>query len=408
MSRTILHVDMDAFYAAVEIRQNPELRGKPVVIGGDPKGGRSRGVAMTANYEARKYGIRSAMPTSQAYRRCPHAVWVRPRMSLYAEISSRVFEIFRSYTDQVEGISLDEAFLDVTASERLFGTGPKIAAEIRSRIRDEERLTASVGVAASKYVAKVASDLEKPDALVVVPPGTERAFLAPLDVSRLWGAGPKAQARLHRLGLHKIGDIARLEPEVLQASLGDAMGRHFHALANGVDPRRVRRGPVRKSLSKERTFSEDVEDRTRVERTLLGLCEGVARALRRKRLAGRTVHVKLRWDGFETHTRQKTLRAPAMTTEEIWPVARDLFRATDDPTRRVRLIGVGVSGFDPAAAPQLALLDEEGLPAEPDGTGRKVAEAMDALADRFGGDAVTRAALLDWGRGSGFEGERKP
>jgi len=392
--RTILHVDMDAFYAAVEERENPSLIGKPVVIGSDPKGGRARGVVSTANYAARKYGIHSAMPISQAYRRCPQAVYIRPRISLYAEISSRIFEIFRSFTDEVEGLSLDEAFLDVTASERLFGPGPQIAAMVRRKIREEERLTASVGVAPSKYVAKVASDLEKPDALLVVPPGTERAFLAPLDVSRLWGAGPKTQARLRSLGLHKIGDIARLDPEVLEASLGRT-GRHFHNLANGLDPRRVKSRRGRKSLSKEVTFSEDTADRDRVERTLLGLCEGVARALRRKKLAGRTIQLKFRWDGFETHTRQRTLRNPTSTTEEIWPVARELFRTADNPARRIRLIGVGLTGFDPAAAPQLSFLDEEGRPGDADGPGRRVAEAVDALADRFGGEAVVRAALLD-------------
>ncbi len=391
--KTILHVDMDAFYAAVEMREDPSLADKPVVIGSDPKGGRARGVVSTANYAARKYGVHSAMPISQAYRRCPHAVFIRPRISLYAEISSAIFEIFRSFTDQVEGLSLDEAFLDVTASRRLFGSGPEIAAQVRKRIRDEERLTASVGVAASKYVAKVASDLEKPDGLVVVPAGTEAAFLAPLDVSRLWGAGPKTQTRLRRLGFHKIGDLARVDPAVLEASLGRS-GRHFHNLANGLDPRRVKSSLGRKSLSKEVTFSEDVADRARVERTLLGLCDGVARAVRRKHLAGRTIQLKYRWDGFETHTRQKTLRQPAMTTEEIWPVARDLFRSADEPSRRIRLIGIGMTGFDPAAAPQLDLLDAEGQPAQTDAPGHKVAEAVDALADRFGSAAVVRAALL--------------
>ena len=395
--RTILHVDMDAFYAAVEIREDPSLRGKPVIIGSAPRKGRGRGVVSTANYEARRYGIHSAMPISQAWRRCPDGVYVRPRIGFYAEISGRIFDIFRSFTDQVETLSLDEAFLDVTASRRLFGTGPEIAARIRQRIAEEERLTASVGVASNKYVAKVASDLRKPDALVVVPPGTEREFLAPLSVSRLWGAGPKVQARLARLGLRTIGDVARNEPGFLEASLGGNLGRRLHELANGLDVRRVDPRPGRKSLGKEVTFPEDVEDRAQVERTLLALCEGVARALRRKGIAGRTVQLKLRWDGFETHTRQRTLGRPADMTETIWPVARELFREADDPRRRVRLIGVSLSGFDHPEGAQLGLLDDfDDDPATSGGESRRrLAKTMDAVADRFGRDALKRAALLD-------------
>jgi len=394
--RTILHVDMDAFYASVEVREDPSLAGRPVVIGADPDGGRGRGVVSTASYEARRYGVRSAMPISQAWKRCPHAVYLPPRISLYADISARIFEIFRSFTDLVEPLSLDEAFLDVTASRELFGDGPTIAARIKREIAERERLTCSVGVAPSKYAAKVASDLEKPDGLVVVPPGTERGFLAPLDLSRLWGAGAKAQERLRRLGLRTIGDVARLERSVLEASLGSAAGGRFHELANGVDGRRVNPDAERKSLGKEITFSSDVSDRERIERTLLGLCEGVGRGLRRRGLAGRTVHLKLRWEGFETLTRQQTLDEPVATTERIWPVARDLFREADDPARRVRLIGVTLTGFDEEAARQLGLFD---APAGDAGTGEdtdlRVAEVVDALSDRFGRDALVRAALLD-------------
>ncbi|MCZ0934333.1 MAG: DNA polymerase IV [Gemmatimonadetes bacterium] len=393
--RTILHVDMDAFYAAVEVREDPSLRGKPVIIGSAPRKGRGRGVVSTANYEARRYGIHSAMPISQAWRRCPDGVYVRPRIAFYAEISGRIFDIFRSFTDQVETLSLDEAFLDVTASRRLFGTGPEIATRIRQRIAEEERLTASVGVASNKYVAKVASDLRKPDALVVVPPGTEREFLAPLSVSRLWGAGPKVQARLARLGFKTIGDVARNKPDFLEASLGRKLGRRLHELANGLDVRRVDPRPGRKSLGKEVTFPQDVEDRARVERTLLALCEGVGRSLRKKGIAGRTVQLKLRWDGFETHTRQRTLERPADMTEAIWPVARELFREADDPRRLVRLIGVSLSGFDHGEGEQLGLLDDED-PAAGDGAARReLAKTMDAVADRFGRDALKRAALLD-------------
>ena len=389
---------MDAFFAAIEIRDDPSLVGRPVVIGSDPKEGRGRGVVSTANYEARKYGIHSAMPISQAWRRCPHAAYVRPRISLYSEVSSAIFEIFRSFTDQVEGLSLDEAFLDVTASRDLFGDGPTIARAIKARIVEAERITASVGVATSKYVAKVASDLDKPDGLVVVPAGGEREFLAPLELARLWGAGAVTQKKLRRMGLRTIGDVARLDESVLEAALGPAMGTRFKSLANGVDHRRVHRGTPRKSLSKEITFGTDQENREHVERTLLALCDGVAQSLRRKSMAGRTVHLKLRWDGFETHTRQRTLDAPAATTERIWPVARELFRELDDPRRKVRLIGVGLTGFDDEPARQLTMFEVgpegEAAVTEPDADLR-IAGALDALNDRFGRDSVTRAALLD-------------
>jgi len=399
--RTILHVDMDAFFAAVEVREDPSLAGRPVIIGADPRDGRGRGVVSTASYEARAFGVHSAMPISQAWRRCPHGVYLPPRMSLYGEISSRIFEIFGRFTDRVEPLSLDEAFLDVTASRDLFGDGPTIARTIKRAISDEERLTASVGVASSKYVAKVASDLDKPDGLVVVPAGAEAEFLAPLDLSRLWGAGAVTQRKLRRLGLETIGDVARIDPALLESALGAAMGGRFHRLSRGLDYRPVHRGAPRKSLGKEVTFGTDQENRERVERTLLGLCEGVARALRRGAFAGRTVHVKLRWDGFETHTRQRTLDRPVWTTERLWPVARELFREMDDRRRRVRLIGVSVTGFAEDTPRQLSMFEggADGEQPAPDGDGadEKIAGAVDALEDRFGRGAVTRAALLDRG-----------
>jgi nucleotidyltransferase/DNA polymerase involved in DNA repair len=401
-SRTILHVDMDAFYAAVEVREDPSLAGRPVVIGADPRGGRGRGVVSTASYEARQFGVGSAMPISEAYRRCPQAAYIRPRMSLYGEISKRVFDIFRGYTDSIEPLSLDEAFLDVTASRALFGDGPRIAASIKRDIRTRERLTASVGVAASKYVAKVGSDLEKPDGLVVVPPGQEAEFLAPLEIARLWGAGARAQERFRHLGVRTIGDVARMERNFLEATFGPALGRRFHDLANGVDHRRVS-SPGRKSLGHEITFDHDVEDREKVERTLLRLCEQVGSGLRHRGLTGRTVHIKLRWDGFETVTRQRTLPRAVDTTERIWPVARELFHKADRPERRVRLIGVTASGLEPTGERQLALFEPDVHGAEQatgDSRGQpeadsRVATAVDSLAERFGSGTVTRAALLD-------------
>ena len=388
-ARTILHVDMDAFFAAVEEREDPSLRGKPVVIGADPRGGKGRGVVSTANYEARKYGVGSAMPIGEAWRRCPQAVFLPPRGKLYGDASRAIFEIFGHFTELVEGLSVDEAFLDVTASRRLYGDGPTIARAIKDEIRRQQSLTASVGVAASKYVAKVASDLEKPDGLVVVEPGSEAEFLAPLDVKRLWGAGPKSQQALRGLGCRTIGDVAVLDPAVLVRRFGEAGGLHFHRLSRGLDERRVNPGHERKSLGKERTFGEDVTDRRVVERKLLGLCEGVAAALRRKKLAGTTVTVKLRFEGFETITRRRTLEAPVDTFELLWPAARELFREADRPKQRVRLIGVTVSGFERAPS-QLGLFEAPG----PD-LDHRVAEVVDRLSERYGRGTVTRAAMLE-------------
>ncbi|MGW8282506.1 MAG: DNA polymerase IV [Gemmatimonadota bacterium] len=393
--RTILHVDMDAFFAAVEEREDPSLRGKPLVIGADPRGGAGRGVVSTANYEARRYGVGSAMPIGEAWRRCPHAVFRRPRGRLYGEVSRAIFEIFQRYTELVEGLSVDEAFLDVTASRRLYGDGPTIARSIKDAIRTEQSLTASVGVASSKYVAKVASDLEKPDGLVVVAPGSEVEFLAPLGIERLWGAGPKTQRALRSIGCRTIGDVAGLGPEVLGRRLGESAGRHFHRLSLGIDPRSVNPGHERKSLGKERTFGEDVSDRQVVERRLFGLCEGVTAALRRKRLAGTTVTVKVRFDGFETLTRRHTLDAPVDTMEALWPAVRELFRKADRRNRKIRLVGVTVSGFD-TAPPQLGLFEA----AEPD-IDHRVAEVVDRLSERYGRGTVTRAVLLEEKRDHG-------
>ena len=389
MPRAILHVDMDAFFASVEEREDPSLQGRPVVVGADPAGGDGRGVVAAANYEARRYGVHSAQPISEAYRRCPDAAYLRPRGELYAEVSRSIFRIFHRYTDLVEALSIDEAFLDVTASRRLFGEGPDIARRVREDVRREEELTASVGVATSKFVAKLASDLEKPDGLVVVEPGDERAFLEPLEIDRLWGAGPKTVDTFRRLGVGTIGEAAALPLRRLVEAFGEARGRRFHELARGVDERPVEPETDRKSLGKERTFSEDVADRERVRRELLELCERVALALREKEMAGATVTVKLRWEGFDTVTRQTTLDRPVDTTERIWPAARRLLERADRPSRRVRLVGVYVSGLDRGEGTQLSLFAEQG-----DARDGQVADAVDRVVERFGKGAVTRAAIL--------------
>lgn len=394
--RSILHVDMDAFFAAVEEREDPSLVGKAVVIGSDPRHGEGRGVVSTANYEARKFGVHSAMPISLAWRRCPHAVYLRPRIRLYAEVSRDVFEVFARFTDAIEPLGIDEAFLDVTASRRLFGAGPEVARRLKEAVRDSTGLTASVGCASSKFVAKVASDIDKPDGLVIVPAGSEADFLAPLPVRRLWGAGPKTLVRFRELGCLTMGDVAALDPEVLNRRFGEAFGDRFHRLSRGVDGRPVDTGRVRKSLGKETTFDQDVSDRAVIDRTLLRLCEEVAAGCRRRGIAGSTVAIKVRFRDFETVTRQRAVDSPACTVEGIWPVARDLYRNVDRAGVPIRLIGVTLSGFDGAAELQLGMFDAPGAPLD-----QRVAAAVDRLRERFGEDSVQRAALLaDANRGS--------
>ncbi len=381
--RTVLHVDLDAFFASVELRDDPTLRGKPVVVGGDPKGGRGRGVVAAASYEARRFGIHSAMPVSQAYRRCPQAVFLRPRGAEYAATSARFMKILERYSDLVQAISIDEAFLDVTASTRLFGDGERIAREIKRVVREEERLTASIGVAPVKFVAKIASDFDKPDGLVVVAPGDIREFLGRVPIESLWGAGPKAVDRFHGLGVRTIGDVAGVPRERLRDVFGAKSAEHFWRLAHGLDDRRVEPHQERKSVGKETTFLEDVGDREEVETTLLALTESVARRLRKKELAGHTVTVKLRTADFHTVTRQAGLNQPADTVEEIWPLARDLLRKADCSHQAIRLVGVAVSGFESDA--QMTLFAPPGRD-----KGRKIAQALDAVADRFGERAIGR------------------
>ncbi|UCC72174.1 MAG: DNA polymerase IV [Gemmatimonadota bacterium] len=392
--RTILHADMDAFFAAVEAREDPSIADRPIVVGADPRGGRGRGVVAACNYEARKYGIHSAMPISEAYRRCPDAVYLRPRMKLYAEVSERIMAILEGYTELVEKLSIDEAFLDVTASTRLFGDGESIARLIKAAVWEQERLTVSVGVAPNKFLAKLASDLEKPDGLVVVEPGKEREFLHPLPVERLWGVGPKTSGQLHGLGIHTIGDIAEFPLDRLVRHLGHAHASHLIQLANGEDERPVEVGQERKQISRETTFLTDTDDRDYLQRTLLALTEEVAARLRRRGMAARTVTLKLRLAPFDTLTRRKTVDTDLTTTEAIYPIALKLLEAADPGDRSVRLIGVGVSGLhERAPEPQLGLFDEK----DKGDNASRVADVMDEVSDKFGRGTLKRGKLIDGG-----------
>ena len=385
--RAILHVDMDAFYASVEQLDQPEYRGKPLIVGGSPK---SRGVVSAASYEIRPYGVRSAMPTARALRLCPHAILVPPRMSRYAEVSDVIFAIFHRVTPLVQPVSLDEAFLDVTACQRLHGDPVTIAKRIRLSIKRETSLTASVGVASCRFVAKIASDLNKPDGLTVVPEEEMLARLAPLPVSKIWGVGPVTNRRLAALGIETIGQVREWPAEALEAELGQA-GVDLHRLANGIDESEVLSEEEEKSISHEETFAQDILDRNELEAALLEHTDKVASRLRRRNLSGRTVFLKLRYSDFSTVTRRKSLPEPTNLSETIYQTARELLKTRTEAGRRpVRLIGVGVSGFGGVAGGQGRLFAADGR----DNAKRdRLERTADAIRAKLGSDAIQRASV---------------
>jgi DNA polymerase-4 len=386
--RTILHVDMDAFYAAVEQRDHPEYRGRPVIVGSDPKGGLGRGIVATCSYEARAFGVHSAQPISRAWRCCPHGIYVRPDMQKYARVSACVMDILGDYTDLVEQVSIDEAFLDVTGSRQLFGTGVEIAEKIKRRIRTELQLTASVGVAGNKFVAKIASDLKKPDGLVAVEFGREREFLAPLPVGRLWGVGPKTEANLKSMGIKTIGQL--LEPMFTnRISRMGKTGGHLLGLARGEDDRPVDSGDGFKSIGHETTFEKDTTDFRLLEKTLLDLVERVAHRLREQKARTRTIAVKFREADFSTYSRRTSLGRPADTTERIFPAALALMKSLMREGVPVRLIGVQAGSLEVGeGGMQMSLYDR--MPQRD----RDLAAAMDDIVLRFGKKSLTRAALV--------------
>jgi DNA polymerase-4 len=388
MPRTILHVDMDAFYAAVEQRDHADYRGKPVIVGSDPKEGMGRGIVATCSYEARKFGIHSAQPISQAWRLCPQGVYVRPDMGKYDRVSTLIMDIFSDFTDMLEQVSVDEAFLDVSGSRRLYGSGEEIAGKIKLRIRTELQLTASVGVASNKFVAKVASDLKKPDGLVVVPHGSEKDFLAPLPIGRLWGVGPKTEACLKKIGLERIGQIAAMPVKDLVAQLGDH-GAHLSQLAQGMDDRPVVAEEGCKSIGHEFTFEHDTADFNLLHSTLLDLSGKVAHRLRMQGMSARTVAIKFRESDFSTFTRRVTLGEPVDTSEKIFPAALKLMKNLIREDVRVRLIGVSASNLETNAGKSQMSLFNQASPKD-----RKLAAAMDDIAQRFGSHSITRATLI--------------
>ncbi|QDV21999.1 DNA polymerase IV [Aureliella helgolandensis] len=386
---TILHVDMDAFYASVEQRDRPELRGKPVIVGGSPTG---RGVVSTASYEARKFGVHSAMPTSQALRLCPQAILVRTRMSHYVDVSKRIRDIFNRYTPEVEPLSLDEAFLNVSGCEQLFGTAEKIGRAIKESIWNELNLVASVGVAPNKFLAKLASDLEKPDGFTVIASDRILSTLAPLPISRLWGVGKVTERRFATAQLSTFGDLQRLTVEQSRHLLGNA-GEHFWGLARGIDKRRVVSDRQAKSISNETTFPVDIDCADVLQAWLLELTEQVCCRLRTHDQLGRTVQLKLRYSDFHTITRSCSVDSPTDSTDVVWQVAQKLLREAM-PTRQlaVRLLGVGITNLDTARPQQLTLFNDEGEPKQV--ATAQIDSTLDAIRQQFGRSAMRRASLV--------------
>lgn len=377
--RAILHVDMDAFFASVEQLDDPRLRGKPVLVGHDGP----RGVVAAASYEARVYGCHSAQPMAVAKRLCPRAIVVAGHFDRYREESRRVFTILESYTPLVEPLSIDEAFLDVTGSQRIFGAPEAMARSIRDRIRAETKLTGSVGVAANKFLAKLASDMDKPDGLTVIRPADVDRVLPPLPIGKIWGIGPKTAERLGAIGVRTVGDLRKLAPDVLAHRLG-ADAEHYRRLAFGLDDREVTTDDRAKSIGHEQTFGQDLTDPEEVRRVMLEQAEQVSARLRRHRLFARGVTLKIRYGDFQTVTRAKSLDAPVDTTQPLWHAARDLFDTWAREFKPVRLIGVTATRLAGGEG-QLPLFADPAAEKQ-----RRLEGAVDQITARFGRAAIRR------------------
>ncbi len=379
----VLHVDMDAFYASVEQRDDPALRGKPVIVGGSAEG---RGVVSAASYEARKYGVRSAMPTVTARRLCPHGVFLPVRMSRYVAVARQLRSIFHAFTPLVEPLSLDEAFLDVRGCEGLFGPAPDIARQIKERVRQETELTASVGVACNKFLAKLASDLRKPDGLVVIEPENVRAVLDPLPVGKLWGVGAKGEKRLFALGIRTFGQLAALPEEVVVGHFGEA-GRQLRELAHGRDDRAVVPDSEARSISTETTFPRDVGRRETLRAYLLELVEELGVRVRAAGVLCRTVDLKVRTSEFTTFSRSQTLPEPTDLTARLWEAAVGLFeRRVPDDWLPLRLLGAGATNLTRGGAVQGHLFEEDWRRKQ-----RALDRAVDSIRRQFGGGSIRRA-----------------
>jgi DNA polymerase-4 len=388
MPRIILHIDMDAFFAAIEELDHPEYRGKPVVVGADPQGGKGRGVVSTCNYEARKYGIHSAMPISQAYKNCPQAIYVPPRMHRYVECSRKLFAILNEFTPKVEPISIDEAFLDITGCIRLLGSPEEIARKIKKCINERLNLTASVGIAPNKFIAKIASDLEKPDGLVIVEPDNILDFLHPLPISKMWGVGKKSEVKLKAMGINTIGDLAQLTQDAAIKKFGKN-GLHFWMLANGMDDREVEHDQTVKSVSLENTYMEDVADEKTITETIFSIADNLSRILRDKKLKGKTVTLKIRLEDFSTFTRAHSYGSYFDSSQIISETSLKLYHNFNRQNKKVRLLGIAVSNLNNQSDEQLGLFDRGEQPEQ------KIDKVIDLVQDKFGPDLIKKASLMD-------------
>lgn len=392
--RTILHVDMDAFFAAVEQRNRPELKGKPVIVGGRSGG---RGVVTTASYEARKFGVHSAMPMAQALRLCPHGVFIKPEKGVYKAESDAIMAIFRSYTPLVEAISIDEAFLDVTGTDKLFGPAEVLARDLQARVQRERDLTCSIGVSSNKFLAKLASDMDKPQGLTLLFPEQMADKVWPLPIAKMLGVGPASLKKMEQLGIHTIGDLAQQSPLDMATHFGK-LGPEMLSRAQGRDDRPVVPHTPVKSIGHETTFPRDIQDRAYLETALMSLLEDVCRRMRKKKVLGQTLTVKLRHSDFTTLTRSTSFAEASQSFDDLWPRARDLFFKAYDG-QPLRLIGVTLSKLSPEnqAGIQLTLFD----PPEDSEDGRRLDDVVDQIQEKFGPGKLGRARTLDFQQDKG-------
>ena len=396
-ARRILHVDMNAFFVVCELLRRPQLIGKPVIVGGSAQ----RGVVAAASYEARQFGVRSAMASAHASRLCPHAVFLDGDHEYYGEISGQVFDVFRSFTPFVEGLSLDEAFLDVTGAQRIFGDARSIALQVRTAVQEQVGLPCSVGIATSKFIAKLATEFAKPRAtreridpgpgVFEVPPGGEIAFLHPLDVGMLWGVGPVTLEKLHSIGMKTVGDIAACDVRILTLALGEGHAQHLHELSNAVDDRSVEPDREAKSIGSEETFSDDVTESRELRQHLLRMADTVARRCREQGVAALTVTLKIRYGDFSSMSRSRTVSPPVDTSQAIIAIVDDLL-ADVDVHAGVRLAGISVRNFGQPDA-QLSLFDEPAKAADEEW--RVASQAIDRIREKFGDDAIATGTHED-------------
>ena len=381
--RVIIHIDMDAFFASIEQRDNPKLLGKPVVVGADPKGGKGRGVVSTCSYEARKFGINSAMPISIAYKRCPQAVFLRPAMSKYVDVSNEICEILYGFSPDIEVVSIDEAFLDITNSFHLFGTPLRCAKLIKEKIKERVKLSSSIGIGPTKMIAKIASDLDKPDGLLEVKKEKVLDFLWPLDIDKIWGLGPKSKQVLISFGIKKIADLAKKTPQELSDIFGKN-GIYFWKLANGIDDREVHVEERAKSISNEFTFDKDTADGERINTTLMFLCEKVSQRMRAECLKTRTITLKIRLQDFSTFTRSITLHQATNFVDTIYKEIKKVYINFDKKGKRVRLLGVKTSNFIDGDFPDTIFCSDADRKLE------DIHKAVDKIKEKFGNASIGR------------------